>query len=115
MSELNEKVAYLQGLAEGIQLDKESKEGKLFSAVIDVLNEVAVAIDEVSNNQLEIESYLEAIDEDLGDVEDDLYGDDEEFDYEDDNECDPECCEECSCNYVEENEDNLVMKEDEKK
>ncbi len=100
MSELKEKIAYLQGLAEGIQLDKESKEGKLFNAVIDVLDEIAVAIDGVSNNQLEMQSYLEAIDEDLGDVEDDLYGD-EEFDYEGDDECDQNCCEECSCNYVE--------------
>lgn len=96
MSQLKEKIAYLQGLAEGLGLDRASKEGKLFSAVIDVLDEMSLAIKEVSDNQAEIESYVEAIDEDLGEMEDDIYGKDEDFDFEDDEECD--CCdEECDC------------------
>ncbi len=91
MSNLKEKTAYLQGLAAGLELDANSKEGKLFNAMLDVLGEMAVAINE-------LESYVEALDQDLGDVEDDLYGDDEDFeDYEGD-EC-PEGC--CGGDYVE--------------
>ena len=36
--EISEKVAYLKGLAEGLALDTESKEGKLIAAIIDVLD-----------------------------------------------------------------------------
>jgi phage FluMu protein Com len=72
MSALKEKIAYLEGLAEGLALDKDSKEGKIFTAMIDVLREMAVAVEET-------ESYVEALDEDLGDVEDILYGEDEDF------------------------------------
>ena len=32
MSKMGEKVAYLKGLAEGLSLDTETKEGKLLSA-----------------------------------------------------------------------------------
>ena len=36
--EISEKVAYLKGLAEGLQLDGETKEGKVLLAIIDVLD-----------------------------------------------------------------------------
>ncbi|MDD2400710.1 MAG: AraC family transcriptional regulator [Clostridia bacterium] len=108
MSELKEKVAYLQGLAAGLDIDKESKEGKMFSTVIDVLNEITLTIEEVSTNQKEFENYLEALDEDLGDMEDDIYGDDDDDEYDDDDDCECDCecdcdCndEECDCNFVE--------------
>ena len=39
--EISEKVAYLKGLAEGLNLDTESKEGKLIAAIIDVLDDMA--------------------------------------------------------------------------
>lgn len=108
MSGLKERIAYLQGLAEGISLDKESKEGKLFAAVIEVMDEMALVIEKISLNQSECESYLEALDEDLGDLEDDIYGEDGEYmfeddedddDYEDECQCDDDECD--CCNYVE--------------
>ena len=39
--EISEKVAYLKGLAEGLALDTESKEGKLIAAIIDVLDDMS--------------------------------------------------------------------------
>lgn len=100
MSELKERIAYLQGLSEGLNMDRDSKEGKLFNALIDVLDEMTVAIDEITNNQKELEGYIEAIDEDLGDVEDDIYGEDDDDD-ECDDDCDCDCGDDCDCNYVE--------------
>ena len=38
---ISEKVAYLKGLAEGLNLDTDSKEGKLIAAIIDVLDDMA--------------------------------------------------------------------------
>ena len=55
-----EKVAYLKGLAEGLALDKESKEGKLFSAMIDILDDIALTVADNCDQ-------LDAIDEDLFD------------------------------------------------
>ena len=38
---LSERTAYLKGLMEGMEIDTETKEGKLFAAIIDVLDEMA--------------------------------------------------------------------------
>ena len=42
--EISEKVAYLKGLAEGLALDTDTKEGKLIAAIIDVLDDIALEI-----------------------------------------------------------------------
>ena len=43
---ISEKVAYLKGLAEGLNLDVEkSKEGKLISVMIGILEEVGLSIE----------------------------------------------------------------------
>ncbi|SHJ49241.1 CD1247 N-terminal domain-containing protein [Paramaledivibacter caminithermalis] len=81
MSYLNERVSYLKGLAEGMELDTNTKEGKLLKNIIDVLEDFADSIDELDDGLAEVNDYVEAIDEDLTDIEDDFYDefDDEEF------------------------------------
>lgn len=74
---ISEKVAYLKGLAEGLAIDTEkSKEGKLISAIIDVLEDVGFSIEDLEANADELAEELDAISDDLADVEEDLYGDD---------------------------------------
>ena len=73
---IQEKVAYLKGLSEGLALDAETKEGKLFSAIIDTLSAMAEEIDELSENALDIGEELDAISDDLADVEEFLFDDD---------------------------------------
>ena len=70
--EISEKVAYLKGLAEGLALDTDTKEGKLIAAIIDVLDDMA-------------EKFVDLEDE-LCDVEEALYemDDEDEEDYDDD-------------------------------
>ncbi len=76
---ISEKVAYLKGLSEGLNIDTEkSKEGKLIAAIIDVLEEVGLSIEDLEHGQDELAEELDAISDDLSDVEDDLYGDDED-------------------------------------
>ena len=41
---MSERVAYLRGLAEGMELDTEKKEGKLFFAVLDTLETAAAEL-----------------------------------------------------------------------
>ena len=96
---ISEKVAYIKGLADGLALSDETKEGKVLKAVIDVLSDIASEIDDLNENQLDIGDELDALSEDLGDVEDILFGDlDEDDDY-----CDDDCC--CCDDDEDEDED----------
>ena len=96
--ELSERVAYLRGLAEGMKLDTTTNEGKLLSVMIDVLEDVALEIADVKENALDIGEELDALSDDLAEVEDFLCElDDDDDDDDDDDECcccgdDDECC-----------------------
>lgn len=73
MNNLKSRVAYLQGLAEGMDLPAESKEGRLFAGIIDVLHDFADTVEGLEEAQEQLEDYVETIDEDLYSLEDDLY------------------------------------------
>ncbi|MBR7081546.1 MAG: hypothetical protein IKI49_02410 [Oscillospiraceae bacterium] len=79
---ISEKVAYLKGLAEGLALDAETKEGKIISAIIDILEDVAYDIEDLEENALDLAEEIDAISDDLALIEDIVY--DEE-------------CEDCDC------------------
>ena len=76
MEFLYEKVAYLKGLADGLDIDESTKEGRLLISIIDILEDFADAIVELDEDAEEITEYVEAMDEDLANVEDDFYEDD---------------------------------------
>ncbi|WP_271629398.1 CD1247 N-terminal domain-containing protein [Caldicellulosiruptor sp. DIB 104C] len=82
MENLYEKVAYLRGLADGLGVSEESKEGRLIRSIIDVLDEFADAINELDTRYCELEDVVESLDEDLEKLEDEVYEDydDEEYD-----------------------------------
>lgn len=85
---VTEKVAYLKGLIEGMEIDATSKEGKLLKAAMDVLADLAVTVEDLEDYTAELTEQVDAIDEDLDSLECDFY---EEWD-EDDDDC---CCDEC--------------------
>lgn len=102
--EITEKVAYLKGLAEGMELDTGKKEGKLLAAIIDVLEDIALELSDIEDAQEELGDGLDAVSDDLEDVEDLLYGeedgDDEDGEYElddlgEDEECYATTCPTC--------------------
>lgn len=99
MDFLLQKVSYLQGLADGLGIDESTKEGKLLLHIIDTLEEFADVLDETIDNQMDLEEYVNFIDEDLADVEDEIYGtedeycDDDDFDFDDFE----DCCEDEDC------------------
>ena len=86
MKYLYEEVAYLKGLAEGLEISTESKEGKIIHKIVEVLEVFADAIVDLDEEQSELSEYVESIDEDLADIEDDIYddGDCDELDENDD-------------------------------
>ena len=101
--EISEKVAYLKGLAEGLNLDTDSKEGKLIAAIIDVLDDMAEKFADIEDELCDVEDGLDAVSDDLSDVEETLYfaleDDDEDEDDEDEDDEEEECfmtnCPEC--------------------
>ena len=90
--EITEKVAYLKGLAEGLGLDAETKEGKILLAMIDVLDDIALEIEDLKDTQDELADGLDAVSDDLEDVEDVVFGED---DYDEDEEDEDEESEDC--------------------
>lgn len=79
---LNEKAAYLKGLCEGLTFDKNSAEGKLLVALVDLCSEMADEIVRIDEDVEYVSDYCEELDEDLGDVEE-LLLDEDELDDED--------------------------------
>ena len=71
---ITEKVAYLKGLMEGLDLDKTTKEGKVLDAMADILDDLALTVADNCDQ-------IDAIDEDLESLEEYVYDD---FDFDDD-------------------------------
>ena len=80
---IKEKVAYLKGLAEGLEIDA-TEQGKMFAAIIDTLGDIAEEIEELNENALDIGEELDAISDDLAEVEEFLLDDEYDFDDDDD-------------------------------
>ncbi len=83
---VSEKVAYLKGLMEGLKIDAESDQGKMFKAIVDVLDEVALEIEDLTDEVMEVGDGLDVISDDLADVEELVYDDDDDDDDEDEDE-----------------------------
>ena len=82
---ISEKVAYLKGLAEGLDLDTEkSKEGKLISVMIGILGEVGLSLEDMEENALNLGEEIDALSDDLADVESIVYDEDEDDEDEED-------------------------------
>ena len=82
---ISEKVAYLKGLAEGLNLDTEkSKEGKLISVMIGILEEVGLSIEDLEENALALGEQIDVLSDDLADGESVVFEDEEEDEDEED-------------------------------
>ncbi len=82
---ISEKAAYLKGLMDGLNLDMEKPEGKMISAITELLVDVTRRLTDVEETTIAISDELDEIEEDLDAIEDYILDDDEdEFDdYED--------------------------------
>ncbi|MDR0974777.1 MAG: hypothetical protein LBL80_03685 [Ruminococcus sp.] len=91
---LPERVSYLQGLMDGMEIDTATKEGKLFKAIADILDDMAIQLEDLEDQVDEITEAVDEIDEDLGELEKDVYScdcfDDDDEDDDDDFDDEPE-------------------------
>ncbi|MDS1030076.1 AraC family transcriptional regulator [Bacillota bacterium LX-D] len=95
MQDISKKVAYLQGLMDGLEIDASSKEGRIIVEIIKVLEEMADELKSIKAGHEELENYVETIDDGLYDLEEEIYENNDSYDDEDKNdyievEC-PEC------------------------
>lgn len=117
---LYEKAAYLRGLADGVDLDKTTPEGKLIAALLDLVSDIADEVEAINEDLIDLQDYVEEVDEDLADVEDFL---DEECDGDCENcDCDGDCddcefgdcecgCDDCDCDCDCDDEDGFFAVE----
>jgi len=82
---LTEKMSYLQGLLDGLEIDTATKEGKALVQMSEVMHELVLYVEDLQSQVDELTELCDILDEDLGAVEDDLYEDDEC------DECDGDC------------------------
>ena len=80
---ITEKAAYLNGLCDGYELDKNSKEGKIISEMLVLMAEMADKIAALEADNNELHEYCEELDSDLGQLEEEFYYGDDEEEYDD--------------------------------
>ena len=62
---LSEKVAYIRGLTEGLDIGTESKEAKIINALIDLVDDMAFSVGEIEEQVDELSEQIDSVDEDL--------------------------------------------------
>ena len=85
---ISEKAAYLKGLMDGLQLDKEKPEGQMISAIVDLLGDVTRRLADVEETTIAISDELDEIEEDLDAIEDFILDEEEDEDWDDEDEDD---------------------------
>ena len=90
---LTEKVSYLKGLMDGLEINDSTKEGKVLLQMASILDEIADSVEGIQDEVNEITELVDIIDQDLGDVEDALCEDG-------DDDCD------CNCDDCDDDDDD---------
>ena len=81
---ISEKAAYLKGLMDGLNLDTEKAEGKMISAIVELLGDVTKRLTDVEETTMAISDELDEIEEDLDAIEDYILDEeDDEDDWDD--------------------------------
>ena len=98
---ITEKAAYIKGLAEGMELDESSKEGKLLKVIIELLGDITREIEDLNENAMDLAEEIDELSDDLADVEETVADWCDDCCCCDDDDDDDECCcdddEECCC------------------
>lgn len=66
---VNEKIAYLKGLMEGLDFEPDTPEKRILSLVVEIIGDMSEVDDSISDRMDNLEEYISEIDSDLGDVE----------------------------------------------
>lgn len=101
MSELSDKLAYARGLFEGMNLKADSPECRLIQALLDALQSASGELDELRKAHEDLSEYVDVLDDDISELESEIYGDfdedDDDVEYGDDLDDDCDC--DCDCGH----------------
>lgn len=105
-----EKAAYLKGLTEGLGVDPETKEGKLWGALCDLVSDMAHEIEDLQDTSMDFADAIDEIGDELSYLEEltcDL-----DMPEDEDDECGGSCCGCCGCDdltdgYYEDDDDDM--------
>ncbi|MDP4181716.1 MAG: hypothetical protein Q8942_11560 [Bacillota bacterium] len=78
MSYLKERVAYLKGLAEGMNISDSTNEGKLLKAMLEVMDDIAITVVDLEESFDDLSEQVDNIDEDVSDMAKELFDDEDE-------------------------------------
>ena len=70
----SERASYIRGLMDGLELDPAAKETKVFNAMVELLDDLCLSMEELEDGVAELADQVDEIDEDLGTLEEDYYG-----------------------------------------
>ncbi len=62
----SERASYIRGLIDGLELDPAAKETKVFNAMVELLDDLCLSIEDVEDCVAELSEQVDEIDEDLG-------------------------------------------------
>jgi len=74
LRDITEKVSYLQGLSEGLNINDSSPQGKIIAGILGVLDDMADKITTLEGQILENQDHLDEIDDNMFELETSLYG-----------------------------------------
>jgi DNA-directed RNA polymerase subunit delta len=90
--EIKERIAYLRGVIEGADFyGKDVKAKTIWETLLSICDQLADEMDELNTTVEELEEHIDAIDNDLYDLEGEVFGDDEEDEEEDERLMEMEC------------------------
>lgn len=78
MRELSERISYLKGLSEGVNISDASPQGKILAGIIDILQEMSDTINDIRYDMEDFKEYVESIDDDLYELEESFFEDEDE-------------------------------------
>lgn len=93
MGYLAERVSYLRGLADGLSLNKDSAESRLFDEMIELLDDIASSVEGLEEQHDDLADEVSDMEESICDLEEIIYDDGEED--EDIGVCDEFVCPNC--------------------
>ena len=88
---VTEKVAYIKGLVDGLDLDAKKDEVKVIKAIIELLDDMAMSVSDLEEGLDVVSDQVDEIDEDLSDLEGYVYEDDDDCCCDDDDMYEVEC------------------------
>lgn len=68
----SERIAYLKGLAEGLGIKSDDKEGKMILGILGALEELALDVEDLEETTIELSEELEDLSDDVSDLAENL-------------------------------------------